>query len=92
MTGVGNHADRARAPLQRQRAAGTTEPGSHPGALQQGALSRRLALCAPACFIDLADVLRKHTIVRGDYVRDWVYFSVIDRDWPRVSDRLRLLR
>jgi RimJ/RimL family protein N-acetyltransferase len=37
-------------------------------------------------------VLRNHMIVQGDYVRDSVYFSVIDRDWPQVRDRLRLLR
>lgn len=37
-------------------------------------------------------VLRNHMIVQGDYVRDSVYFSVIDRDWPEVRDRLRLLR
>jgi RimJ/RimL family protein N-acetyltransferase len=36
-------------------------------------------------------VLRNHMIVQGDYVRDSVYFSVIDRDWPQVKERLLLL-
>jgi hypothetical protein len=30
-------------------------------------------------------------IVQGDYVRDSVYFSVIDREWPQVKERLLLL-
>jgi RimJ/RimL family protein N-acetyltransferase len=37
-------------------------------------------------------VLRQHMIVQGDYRRDSVYFSVIDRDWPTVKKRLQLLR
>ncbi len=37
-------------------------------------------------------VLRKHMIVQGDFPRDSVYFSVIDSDWPRVKERLMLLR
>lgn len=36
-------------------------------------------------------VLRNHMIVQGDYVRDSVYFSVIERDWPQVKERLLLL-
>jgi len=36
-------------------------------------------------------VLRNHMIVQGDYVRDSVYFSVIDRDWLEVKERLQLL-
>ena len=36
-------------------------------------------------------VLRNHMIVQGDYVRDSVYFSVIDKDWPAVKERLLLL-
>jgi RimJ/RimL family protein N-acetyltransferase len=36
-------------------------------------------------------VLRNHMIVQGDYVRDSVYFSVIDREWPDVNERLLLL-
>jgi len=36
-------------------------------------------------------VLRNHMIVQGDYVRDSVYFSVIDRDWLEVKARLQLL-
>ncbi len=37
-------------------------------------------------------VLRQHMIVQGNYRRDSVYFSVIDRDWPTVKERLQLLR
>ena len=37
-------------------------------------------------------VLRNHMIVQGNYVRDSVYFSVIDSDWPEVKERLTLLR
>ena len=37
-------------------------------------------------------VLRNHMIVQGDYVRDSVYFSIIDSDWPTVRERLTLLR
>lgn len=37
-------------------------------------------------------VLRNHMIVQSDYVRDSVYFSVIDRDWPQVKERLLLLK
>jgi len=37
-------------------------------------------------------VLRNHMIVQGDFVRDSVYFSVIDREWPEVRSRLALLR
>ncbi len=33
-------------------------------------------------------VLRNHMIVQGDYLRDSVYFSVIDQDWPQVKERL----
>lgn len=36
-------------------------------------------------------VLRNHMIVQGDYVRDSVYFSVIEQDWPEVKERLQLL-
>ena len=36
-------------------------------------------------------VLRNHMIVQGDYVRDSVYFSVIDQDWLEVKARLQLL-
>jgi N-acetyltransferase len=37
-------------------------------------------------------VLRNHMIVQGNYVRDSVYFSVIDSDWLEVKERLTLLR
>lgn len=36
-------------------------------------------------------VLRNHMIVQGDYVRDSVYFSVIDSEWPETRERLSLL-
>lgn len=36
-------------------------------------------------------VLRNHMIVQGDYVRDSVYFSIIDREWPAVKERLMRL-
>jgi len=36
-------------------------------------------------------VLRNHMIVQSDYVRDSVYFSVIDQEWPQVKERLLLL-
>ncbi len=29
--------------------------------------------------------LRRHTRVRPDYVRDTVYYSVLDREWPEVK-------
>jgi N-acetyltransferase len=37
-------------------------------------------------------VMRKHMIVQGDYVRDSVYFSVIEEEWPRVKARLQALK
>ena len=37
-------------------------------------------------------VLRNHMIVQGDYVRDSVYFSVLDREWEDVKKRLALLK
>ena len=38
-------------------------------------------------------VLRNHMVVQGGYYRDSVYFSVIDKEWPAVKERLRgLLR
>lgn len=37
-------------------------------------------------------VMRNHMIVQGNFVRDSVYFSVIDSDWPDVKERLTLLR
>jgi N-acetyltransferase len=36
-------------------------------------------------------VLRNHMIVQNGFVRDSVYFSVVDRDWPVVKERLILL-
>ena len=33
-------------------------------------------------------VLRNHMIVQGTYVRDSVYYSVIDQDWPAVKQQL----
>lgn len=37
-------------------------------------------------------VMRSHMIVQGNFVRDSVYFSVIDSDWSQVKERLALLR
>ncbi len=36
-------------------------------------------------------VMRKHMIVQGNYVRDSVYFSVIQQEWPDVKSRLQAL-
>ena len=36
-------------------------------------------------------VLRQHMIVQDDFVRDSVYFSVLDKEWAAVKDRLQLL-
>lgn len=36
-------------------------------------------------------VLRQHMIVQDDFIRDSVYFSVLDKEWPAVRDRLTLL-
>ena len=33
-------------------------------------------------------VLRKHMIVQNNFVRDSVYFSVLDAEWPQVRERL----
>lgn len=33
-------------------------------------------------------VLRKHMIYPNGFIRDSVYFSIIDSDWPSVKDRL----
>jgi RimJ/RimL family protein N-acetyltransferase len=35
--------------------------------------------------------LRNHMIVQGNYVRDSVYFSVIDGEWPAVKGQLERL-
>ncbi len=35
-------------------------------------------------------VLRNHMITRNDYVRDSVYFSILDREWPEVERKLKL--
>lgn len=36
-------------------------------------------------------VMRNHMIVQDNYVRDSVYFSVIDSDWLEVKERLTVL-
>lgn len=36
-------------------------------------------------------VMRKHMIVQGNFVRDSVYFSVIDTEWPQVKAQLQRL-
>lgn len=33
-------------------------------------------------------VLRKHMLTRGGYIRDTVYYSIIDSEWPMVKARL----
>ncbi len=33
-------------------------------------------------------LFRKHMFVRDNYLRDTVYFSIIDDEWPTVKDRL----
>jgi hypothetical protein len=35
--------------------------------------------------------MRKHMIVQGNFVRDSVYFSVIDTEWPQVKAQLQSL-
>lgn len=35
-------------------------------------------------------VFRKHMIVRDGYVRDSVYFSIVDTDWPHVDQKLKM--
>lgn len=37
-------------------------------------------------------VLRSHMLVQKNFVRDSVYFSVLDREWPDVKERLQKLR
>jgi N-acetyltransferase len=34
-------------------------------------------------------VMRKHMIVQGNFVRDSVYFSIVDSEWPQVKARLQ---
>lgn len=36
-------------------------------------------------------ILRRHMIVQGNYVRDSVYFSVIEEEWQAVKERLQRL-
>lgn len=33
-------------------------------------------------------VFRRHMVVQGGFVRDTVYFSITDQDWPVVQPRL----
>jgi RimJ/RimL family protein N-acetyltransferase len=35
-------------------------------------------------------VLRNHMILRDGYVRDSVYFSILDREWPGVNRKLQM--
>jgi len=39
----------------------------------------------------LEGVMRNHMIVQGDFVRDSVYFSVIESEWPKVHKHLQKL-
>jgi RimJ/RimL family protein N-acetyltransferase len=34
-------------------------------------------------------VLRKHMVMWDGYVRDTVYYSILDSEWPQVKDRLQ---
>ena len=36
-------------------------------------------------------ILRQHMIVQDNYLRDSVYFSVLDSEWPRVKEHLGAL-
>ncbi|QHZ56439.1 GNAT family N-acetyltransferase [Brevibacillus sp. NSP2.1] len=36
-------------------------------------------------------VLRNHMVMRDGYIRDSVYFSILDREWPEVKQRLEML-
>ncbi|MGZ0049565.1 GNAT family N-acetyltransferase [Brevibacillus gelatini] len=36
-------------------------------------------------------VLRNHMVMRDGYIRDSVYFSILDREWPAVKERLEML-
>ncbi|MDF2680223.1 MAG: family N-acetyltransferase [Brevibacillus sp.] len=36
-------------------------------------------------------VLRNHVILPDGYIRDSVYFSIVDREWPAVQEKLYLL-
>ncbi|MGG1661211.1 GNAT family N-acetyltransferase [Brevibacillus sp. NRS-1366] len=36
-------------------------------------------------------VLRNHMVLRDGYIRDSVYFSIVDREWPSVNEKLQLL-
>ncbi|KQL44573.1 GNAT family acetyltransferase [Brevibacillus choshinensis] len=36
-------------------------------------------------------VLRNHVILPDGYIRDSVYFSIVDREWPAVQEKLHLL-
>jgi RimJ/RimL family protein N-acetyltransferase len=36
-------------------------------------------------------VLRNHMVVQGDFVRDSVYYSIIDAEWPKLKKRLEKL-
>ncbi|MEJ8548601.1 GNAT family N-acetyltransferase [Brevibacillus borstelensis] len=35
--------------------------------------------------------LRNHMIVRDGFIRDSVYFSILDREWPQVDQKLKML-
>jgi len=36
-------------------------------------------------------ILRNHIITPDGYIRDSVYFSIIDREWPAVKARLEAM-
>jgi len=37
-------------------------------------------------------VMRNHMVVQNDFVRDSVYFSIIDSEWPKTKKRLEKLQ
>lgn len=36
-------------------------------------------------------ILRNHMVLPDGYIRDSVYFSIVDREWPAVKEKLHLL-
>ncbi|WP_312115758.1 GNAT family N-acetyltransferase [Brevibacillus reuszeri] len=36
-------------------------------------------------------VLRNHMVLREGYIRDSVYFSIVDREWPAAKEKLQML-
>ncbi|GED72273.1 N-acetyltransferase [Brevibacillus reuszeri] len=36
-------------------------------------------------------VLRNHMVLREGYIRDSVYFSIVDKEWPAAKEKLQML-